>query len=116
LRLWRHPDLVLSWTSAGARIRNISTGVALEGEGLVEVLNLFDRPLSPSAAVKRASGREPKSTLATIRMLRRHGFLVPETRLRDRRSRADLWKGNLAAAQYHAACRGVRYLEKPAEI
>jgi SagB-type dehydrogenase family enzyme len=117
LRLRRHPDLLLAWGPEGFEIRNLSAGTRLVGPAdAVGILDLFDRPRSAREAAALVPEERRADVLAGMAVLRRLGFLISEAAAVRAGSRATAWKGNLASAQYHAACRDLPYLREPAEI
>lgn len=98
-------------------MRNLSSGVGIVGPAsVVRILDLFDRPRTAREAASLLPREERAEILQGIAALRRHGFLIAETAVRKSVSRAAAWKGNIASAQYHAACRDLPYLREPAEI
>lgn len=98
------------------RLTDVASGIYVPGEGLAEILELFDAPLSPADAIRRLPGRNPVLVRARIAALRKLGFLLTERASKRARSRLRVWRGNAASAQYHAACRDLRYLTEPGEI
>jgi len=122
VRLRRDPDLLLRWESEGLLVQNLSSGIGITGPAdVVRVLDLFDRPRTPREAAElfrfddRARFEDRAELLRDIDTLRLLGFLVPDSRTSPR-GRIAAWKGNVAAAQYHAACRDAPYLREPVEI
>jgi SagB-type dehydrogenase family enzyme len=116
LRLSRHPDLLLSWSGRVERLTNAATGAQIVGEGLAEILEVFDESLSPEDAVARLGRREAAVVRDRIRALWRAGFLVADRARSEMASRLVAWRGNEASARYHAACRDLRYIEDPREL
>lgn len=120
MRLRRHPDLLLAWRPEGLLVRNLSSGVGLVGPAsVVRILDLFDRPRTAREAadlLRDEDAKDRTKILQGIEALRRHGFLIAETAAKKSVSRAAAWRGNIASAQYHAACRDLPYLREPAEI
>ncbi|MDQ6892144.1 MAG: SagB/ThcOx family dehydrogenase [Acidobacteriota bacterium] len=117
MRLCRHPDLVCQWTPEGFEVRNLSSGARLRGPAdVVRILDAFGSARSAPEAAGLLPEEDRAELLQGIALLRRHGFLISEAAAARARSRAAAWKGNLAAAQYHAACRDTPYLREPAEI
>ncbi len=117
MRLRRHPDLLLAWRPEGLLVRNLSTGIGIVGPAdVVRILDLFDPPRSARAAAAHLPREEREEALQGIAALLRHGFLIPDGRAGQTPSRVTAWKGNVASAQYHAACRDLPYLREPAEI
>lgn len=116
MRLCRHPDLLLSWARDGARLTNASSGAELSGEGLAEILDLFNEPLSVADALRRIPARDAGLVRSRIRSLRQKGFLLPQGAANRARSRLRSWLGNDASARYHAACRNLPYLAEPREV
>jgi len=116
VRLRRDPDLLLRWGPEGFLVQNLSSGIGITGPAdVVRVLDLFDRPRTPRQAAALSGSEDRAGLLRDIATLRRLGFLVPESRTAAR-GRVTAWKGNVAAAQYHAACRDAPYLREPVEI
>ena len=98
-------------------IRNLASGAGLLGStDIVGILDLFDRPRTPREAVSSSPPKDRSALLSGIAVLRRLGFLIPEKKSGNARSRVTAWRGNFAAAQYHSACRDLPYLREPAEI
>jgi SagB-type dehydrogenase family enzyme len=78
---------------------------------ILAVLDLFGRPRAPGDVEKALSGRETGDVVRqTIRLLRRHRLLLPESGGLRRRSRLAAWKGNVASAFYHVASRDLPFL------
>lgn len=83
---------------------------------VVRVLDLFDPPRTPREAASLLPGEDRRGLLRDVSVLRALGFLIPVASAAHRRSRADAWRGNVASAQYHAACRDLPYVREAAEI
>ena len=116
MRLRRDPDLLLRWEPEGLLVQNLSSGIGITGPAdVVRVLDLFDRPRTPREAVAHSAAPDRAELLRDIATLRRLGFLVPDSKT-PARGRIAAWKGNVAAAQYHVACRDAPYLRAPGEI
>jgi SagB-type dehydrogenase family enzyme len=116
LLLRRNPDLVTGWTSNELRIRNSSTGAEAAAAGIAGILAEFDSPRSAAIWTREFPAHRRSALRRTIRALCGAGFLVPVSRAAKRPSRSDAWMGNMASAQYHGACRDLKYLRKPSEI
>jgi SagB-type dehydrogenase family enzyme len=117
LRLRRHPDLLVGWRPEGLLVRNLSSGTGLLGPAdVVRILDLFEPPRNAREAAALLPAGDRAGAIRAISLLHRHGFLISEAAAARVRSRAAAWKGNIASAHYHAACRDLPYLREPAEI
>lgn len=118
MRLCRNPDLLIGWGPEGLLVKNLASGTGIVGPAdVVRVLDLFDRPRTPeeAAGLDASAAEDRTELLRDIATLRRLGFLIPESSA-PARSRVAAWKGNMAAAQYHVACRDASYLREPTEV
>jgi SagB-type dehydrogenase family enzyme len=113
----RNPDLVICWSGRRLFVRDLTKGkTVFAAPEIVPLLHLFGRPRSLESAARSLPGYEPQTVLRGIRDLVRLGFLIPPRQARGRQSRLSVWRGNLASAHYHAACRDLPFLESPASI
>jgi SagB-type dehydrogenase family enzyme len=115
--LARKADLVLFWDRAGLFVHDLNRGVGFAvSTDLVVVLDLFRRPLTAEGAARLLPGYERTSVLRGVNQLRKLGLLLPTEQPQTRASRLAVWRGNLAAALYHAASRDKPYLQNEAAI
>jgi len=108
-----HPDLVVWWNPAGPVVRNLESGLTLSGDAAtVAVLAFFDRPRDAGEAAESMPYLGAARVRGRVRLLRRLGFLIPETAARPKRSRIATWKESVASALHQSASRDLRYLWK----
>jgi SagB-type dehydrogenase family enzyme len=113
----RNPDLHVCWSRGRLLVRDLVTGRTVHASAqVVPLLHLFGRARTAEGAAGRLPGYEPRAVLRGIRELVRLGLLLPAETVRGRRSRLAAWKGNLASAYYHAACRDLRFAQGLAAI
>ncbi|MFN2387851.1 MAG: SagB family peptide dehydrogenase [Thermoanaerobaculia bacterium] len=116
-RLLRSPDILVGWDAERLFVKDLAgQREILSSPEIVSLLDLFGEPRTPAAAADLLPEYERASILRSVRRLAAIGLLLPEKEGRRRLSRLRTWKGNLASAQYHVACRDPRYLVRPAEL
>jgi SagB-type dehydrogenase family enzyme len=112
-KIARHPDLVVWWNPAGPVVRNLESGLTLSGDAAtIAVLTFFDRPRDSGEAAESMPYLGAAKVKGRVRLLRRLGFLIPETTARRKRSRVASWRENVASALHQSASRDLRYLWK----
>jgi SagB-type dehydrogenase family enzyme len=116
-RLARNPDLLLCWRGRQLLVVDLRTGRdVLAAPSVVKVLDALGSRATVAQAAERLRAYEPKAVAKAIRELRAAGLVLRADEAARRRSRLAIWRHNLASAFYHAACRDIRFLERPLDI
>jgi SagB-type dehydrogenase family enzyme len=77
---------------------------------MLAIVDFFGNPRTPENAVESLAGLPARSVRQAIRLLRRRRMLLSESEGLSKRSRLTVWRGNVAAAHYHAAVRDTQYV------
>jgi SagB-type dehydrogenase family enzyme len=110
-RLLRNPDLLAGWNAGRLLVKDLSRQRdVLASPEVFALLDLFSKPRTPGEAADALPDFERRSVLRSVRRLARIGLLLPAPEARRRVSRLSAWKQNFASAQYHVACRDMRYV------
>jgi SagB-type dehydrogenase family enzyme len=110
----RNPDLLAGWNAGRLFIKDLSRQRdILASPEVFALLDVFSKPRTPEEAAAGLPDFERSSIETGVRRLTRMGLLVPASEARRRASRLSAWKKNFASAQYHVACRDVRYVASP---
>ncbi|HEY3125316.1 MAG TPA: SagB family peptide dehydrogenase [Thermoanaerobaculia bacterium] len=116
-RLARNPEILICWSEGRVLVEDLGRGENFfVSPETILLLDLFERPRTPEAAVRALPDYNEYSLRRSIRTLVRLGLLIPWRNAQRRRSRLKAWKENLASAHYHVASRDIHFLKTPSAI